>query len=412
MQNLKILNYQGNKASLMPFIKTVLSEYANPGDVVFDIFSGSGSVSVGLNSEYSIIANDAELYASIIADASLNVPNEQSVFDIVKRADEWYQDIKAISNGMLLRQEQYFLKLSDTDNLNLLYDKLPTVWNNQLTVKVLRDKAEYNLFQSYYAGTYFGIKQAFEIDQIIKRIQKESKFTNIYFASLFYAMKEAVFSKDGHMAQPLNREKYPQRLLKMRNVSILDKFMDKLKNYQEYSENYHVGNSTILNMDFKKSLDNLEVINKAKVVYADPPYTDMQYSRYYHLLNVAAQYNYPDLTIIGGKYTKGLYTEGRNQSILSQKGKAKSGLQYMIEKTKIMNKTLMISYAYPENKLTQKIDRYTISIEELIDLVQSSYGSDKTHVYKKQYTHANNRNSIRKKVYEYLIVGGDRVNEK
>ncbi|WP_239508159.1 DNA adenine methylase, partial [Proteus mirabilis] len=29
------------------------------------------------------------------------------------------------------------------------------------------------------------------------------------------------------------------------------------------------------------------------MVYADPPYTSVQYSRYYHVLNVLTDYDYP-----------------------------------------------------------------------------------------------------------------------
>ena len=56
----------------------------------------------------------------------------------------------------------------------------------------------------------------------------------------------------------------------------------------------------------------------------------MQYSRYYHLLNVAAKYEYPELTVTKNGYTKGLYTEGRYQSKLSQRSSAKQSLENLI----------------------------------------------------------------------------------
>lgn len=78
--------------------------------------------------------------------------------------------------------------------------------------------------------------------------------------------------------------------------------------------------SKVFNQDMSALLKNSEFNQqRIKLIYADPPYTDMQYSRYYHLLNVAAKYDYPEPTISRGKFTKGLYTEGRNQSDLSKK---------------------------------------------------------------------------------------------
>ncbi|WP_185776463.1 DNA adenine methylase, partial [Streptococcus gordonii] len=67
-----ILNYQGNKISLIPFLKKNLQKYLQPGDVLFDIFSGSGSVGAAFKNENIIFANDAEIYASIISSALLN----------------------------------------------------------------------------------------------------------------------------------------------------------------------------------------------------------------------------------------------------------------------------------------------------------------------------------------------------
>lgn len=395
----------------MPFIESVMSDFANQNDVIFDIFSGSGSVSSELNTKYEMIANDAESYASIIADAALNTPNEEVVDSIINTANIWLKEINEKSTTPAVLDEEKFIQNDDYSSLNTMYSNLPTVWNEKFNVIQLREAQAYNLFQTYYGGSYFGIRQAFDIDELIRKIHSVEKYRNIYMSALFYAMKEAVFSKDGHMAQPLSGPKYPGRMLKSRSVSILDKFAEKILDYAQYSVLHHVKGSTVLNLDFKKALDNSIVQKKSKVIYADPPYTDMQYSRYYHLLNVAAEYIYPDLTMNNGKYTKGLYTSGRNQSILSQKGKAKDGLTYLISRTKSMGKTIVISYAYPENKELQNVDRYTVSINQLIQMVKNEYGTDKTYIYKKKYEHANNRNANKKKVYEYLIVGGDKINE-
>lgn len=407
VRNLKILNYQGNKASLMPFIEKTLAEFAQPGDTIFDIFSGSGSVSAGLNSKYNIIANDAEPYAAVIADAAVNTPDKDKVLGMVDLVRTWERDFSDGQLTDLILKERELLDRRNINDLIQFYADLPTVWNGRRNVETLRKMNEYNLFQNYFAGTYFGLEQSSAIDNIVKNINTATE-KSVLFSALFYAMKEAVFSKDGHMAQPLSIEKYPVRFLKSRSVSIFGKLLDKLSEFIKYSELPHEKANSIFNEDFKQALEENVVRTEAKVVYADPPYTDMQYSRYYHLLNVALEYSYPDLSVNGGKYTKGLYTEGRNQSILSQKSKAADGLKFMIKKSAEMNKTIIISYAYPENVNTQKIDRYTVSIEELIEMVHSAYGVQNTFIYKQKYEHANNRNSKRKSVYEYLIVGGEK----
>ena len=66
MITIKILNYQGNKSSLMPFISKNIRKYISPGEKICDIFSGSGSVGAFLKQDYPVVANDAELYSYII----------------------------------------------------------------------------------------------------------------------------------------------------------------------------------------------------------------------------------------------------------------------------------------------------------------------------------------------------------
>ena len=60
----------------------------------------------------------------------------------------------------------------------------------------------------YYSTSYFGIKQARDIDALRYAIEeKGGAARSVYLAALFYAMKESVLSKDGHMAQPLDLKK-------------------------------------------------------------------------------------------------------------------------------------------------------------------------------------------------------------
>ena len=59
MELIKILNYQGNKASLMPFISENIRKYISPGENICDLFAGSGRVGAYLKGSYSVVANDA-----------------------------------------------------------------------------------------------------------------------------------------------------------------------------------------------------------------------------------------------------------------------------------------------------------------------------------------------------------------
>lgn len=414
MSQITILNYQGNKASLMPFISEHIYKYVQQGDKICDLFSGSGSVGSFFKKDFDIISNDAEIYSTIISSALLNMPKKSLLIEMKdifingfklnkKQLTKKYEEIISI--------ERVLLTKSDTYSLIDIYSDFPTIWNDKdITPDILKKRNEYNLFLHYYAGTYFGIEQSIDIDAIIKTINEieltETK--NVLFSCLFYAMKETVFSKDGHMAQPLNIEKNVIRHIKQRKKEILFYFLNKLEEFISKSSNENINqNHKIYNLDMTVLLKERSFTDqKINLIYADPPYTDMQYSRYYHLLNIAVKYNYPQPTIIGGNFTNGLYTEGRNQSDLSKKSTAKNKIQDLYNYCKNNDITLVLSYAYPKDKINQKSDRYTISIEDLVNMAKETFGNSKVQIEELNYRHANHRNSTTKEVIEYLIICG------
>lgn len=419
MESFTILNYQGSKNNLSGFIQKNLEPYIKKDKVIFDIFSGSGAVSNIFRDNYMVFANDTETYASIIADALLNQPKISSATKLVDKISIVFSDtLKEMAKliSKFLEKEDIALKEQNFDKLISTYNDYPTVWNSgyseiindKLTVDKIKEQNDYYLFVTYYASNYYGISQALEIDCLIKIINTVfHDYKNALLTCLFYAMKETVFSKDGHMAQPLSLEKNQNRLFVQRSKRVFDLFVKKLKEYITLNHSRCSGKNVVFNQNFEELL-NEQTFSKIGLVYADPPYTDMQYSRYYHLLNVAAKYDYPLLTINKNGYTKGLYTEGRYQSKLSQRGSAKQSLEKLISFCAKTNTNLALSYAYPKDRETQATDRYTISIDELINLAIKYYSSTRVNVVTQDYSHANHRNSEQKKVIEYLILCGDK----
>lgn len=419
MNTIKILNYQGNKSSLMTFINKNLKKYINDGDKICDIFSGSCSVGAFLKNNYDIVANDAELYSYIISSALLNTPDSNKLVNLrnvfIKQYNLNLKKLLSVQEENVAK-ERFFLSKKNNESLINLYSEFPTIWNkkcDQITPEILREENNYDLFLYYYSGTYFSIEQSINIDCVIKTIHEMNDNTDVLWSCLFFAMSEIVFSKDGHMAQPLNIEKNPSRHIKQRTKKLMDFFYKKLEEFIIKSENSLKEKKHVIYNDDVLNLLNNESFNKQniKLIYADPPYTDMQYSRYYHLLNVAAQYNYPKPTINNRKYTKGLYTEGRNQSNLSKKSTAKKVLKQLFEFCKQKQIILALSYGYPKNQKNQKTDRYTISIEELVNMAKDIFGSKKVQIEQESYKHANHRNSNSKEVYEYLILCGQELHK-
>lgn len=406
MDVFSVLNYQGSKKNILDFIHSNTKDMLNEDSTILDIFSGTCSVGYSFKANHCVYANDCEPFAYVIANALLN--SNYIPFDVIK--DEfisYYTNNYNNQQGLYLelaKEEKELLENNKAKALVAFYNSIPTVWNNKRLLTA--NHKHFELFTTYYSASYFGVFQAIEIDSIrfaIEHFKRES----IYYAlltALFFSMKECVFSKDGHMAQPLSLEKNEERLIKQRTKSVFSIFLSKIKEFNSNSFVNSNKNNRIYNMNFSDLLNEPEVKENVSFIYADPPYTDMQYSRYYHLLNTVTNYNYPELTINNGSYTKGLYTNNRFQSKLSTKSNCLNAFTELLNFSKSFKKDLAISFAYPVDTKNQKTNRYVMDVNDLILKCTDVFGKNNVNVVTQNYFHSNNRNSKPKNVNEYLIL--------
>ena len=405
VDSLSILNYQGSKRNLLPFIKNNSLAAILPGKTVLDIFTGTCSVGYSFKRTNRIIANDSEQYAYIISKALLGNYSDIAICDVISKINFAFEKNFKQANqiyGGFANEEITILDNGVVSEITNFYSSVPTIWNGKISEVT---KAQH-LFLQYYSNSYFGVTQAAEIDSLriaIEEYRKTSLFAPL-MAALYYAMKECVFSKDGHMAQPLGFEKNTSKLLKIRRKSIFALFSAKLTEFFSCDFVTSIYENECFNLNFEDLLELPKIRNEVDVIYADPPYTDMQYSRYYHILNFVTHYKPAPLTTISGSYTKGLYTDGRFQSKLSTRSKSLDTFTTLVDFCCAFQKNLVVSFAYPSNTVLQKTDRYVMSIESLISLCTERFGVSSVDVHSCDYTHSNNRNSEQKKVMEYLVV--------
>ena len=418
MDDLTILNYPGSKKKLLDYIFDNTKQYIDDGKVFLDIFSGTGVVASYFKKKgFKVVANDVEIYSFHVCNALLNGFDycnfdEESFF----KAYSHNKEMLLADFGSYIKTEDVLLKSYSGDLWRIFYGMLPKIWalpnNFKLCGYSIKNEQDLNthindipfaLFTLYYSGSYFSLRQSIEIDSLRYAIEKTYNESNksVLLACLYFAIKETAFSKDGHMAQPLDKEKYFKRYLKLQEKNILDLFEKKLTAYKntkpinDYSE--------VKNESFLDLINNVDSLKNVGLIYADPPYTDMQYSRYFHLLTTITNYEYPKMTYKNGKLTTGLYAENRFQSTISKHTEALIDLTKLISKASSIGIPLVFSYAFPEDRDKQPIDRYTMDIDDLIKKMEEYYSH--VEVQKKEFKHCNNRNSSKKSVYEYLIIG-------
>lgn len=407
------LNYQGNKNRLLDFIDSYLPNYFQPQKKLLDIFSGGASISNHYFNKINMVSNDIEIYSYHLANAiySQGKQNFNNSWRTKFETDYFYNfdKLKALYKD-LLEDEQNFLQTKDIIQLKKLYSRIPTIWNNlysnittnNLKWSDLQRASLYCLMTTHYSASYFGLLQSIELDSLKYAIDNTLSEYNIsYLYSVLYGvMSQSVFSKDGHMAQPLSIEKNQNRLIKCRNHKIFESFM---KGIDEYSPKKPRYKNLALNHELNDFFEDATLLDNIGCIYADPPYTDMQYSRYYHLLTTITKYEYCEPTIKYGKYTSGLYLNNRVQSTLSTRKNCLPELTKLMILCKSKKINLCISFAYPDEISSEKNDRYTMNIKDLIDSCKHVFSDEKVLIEKITYEHANHRNSSKKQVYEYLI---------
>ena len=366
--NFRPIQYLGSKLRVLDEIcDAVHSLIGNNGDVA-DLFTGSTIVAQALaGCGHSVTTVDSQLYSKVLANACLSIgrlQNETCIADefiryplpesIEKKFHSWktYADI-----------EETMLTKDDSHGLRQLYDQLPLIWRDNINpyhhlVKKKETCSSYNtvpLITSIYAGFYFGVKQALELDRLRHTIFSLHKFhlisdwqMYVALASLLNAASAVVHSAGKHFAQPLstsrtrNNDFKDKRLLQDRNISVQDSF----KHCCSMINQLRAGNDSQHNA-FCDTAEHFLETNEQKfdLFYLDPPYTAQQYSRFYHILETLCTYKFPNL-ISGGQITTGLYPSTRFKSAFCSKMNALPTIKKIIQKAKESDTSLLISYSF------------------------------------------------------------------
>ena len=211
---------------------------------------------------------------------------------------------------------------------------------------------DYRLFASTYQGTYFGLRQCIELDAVRKGIDVAAPEHDRTLAGVRRWMLAALgaaasrcSNSTGHFAQYLTvSASNVRRVTSQRRRSIHQEWLVSLRATSQVGNYAWRKANRTFNFDACDLLAKLETDRTAPaVIYADPPYTSDQYSRYYHLLETLVHYDYPEVS------GKGLYRPDRFVSKWSLKTKVRLSFHSLIAHAAALRSSLVISY--PTNGL-------------------------------------------------------------
>lgn len=379
---LKPIQYLGAKTRALDTILSECVRLYRQDTYVLDLFSGSSIVSQALyHSGMLVIANDVMRFCSDISACLLNVSRLNDSTKLLREAvvklgsfelpSHYSEPFKDYSE-----QERLLLAKEDLSGLRDLYTRLPIVTNEKIPpaiqAQIIRDnigKEAFNsipLIANYYAGSYFGINQSIRLDTIRTFIEAYFKETRDYWCytamltALYGTLSTIVHSAGKHFAQPifitdLDKEKITnKRLFENRSYDVDKLFVEFIESIITKTSIHQIPSSclslcsNIQNVSFLSLFEDKSV----SVMYADPPYTAQQYSRFYHIPEVIRFYKYPQLQYQRGHITQGLYPEDKFKSDFSSKSKSKKAFEDLFCLVKKKQSNLILSYSESKKKKT------------------------------------------------------------
>ncbi|MEE2789457.1 MAG: DNA adenine methylase [Myxococcota bacterium] len=376
-------HYLGSKLRVVDAITQYTREHFKPGSVVMDPFCGSTVVAQSMASiGMRVLASDALQFCASAARASLGVGRNMQAYDRILTVldaptQTWHM-------APWINAEKAAIAGRDGAALMEISTALPQVWRGTWH----RPSGE-ALVSSHYAGTYFGITQAVRIDAIRRHIDTLDGWArDVALTALTSAMSACAFSAGKHFAQAhrLSSHKdlrfHAKRALIDRAQDIDTLFRAAVESMMKSVARAHHGHAGRC-----VRVEDIGDGPPVDLIYADPPYTAQQYSRFYHVPEVVFQYQVPTLQVYRGRLTAGLYPAHRFKSAFCSKRKAENAFRQLAQLAQRRGAELLLSYSVGR---PQTGNARVVSAKTLFSLL-SEYGPVTTFDLNHRYRQFNRR---------------------
>jgi adenine-specific DNA methylase len=306
--------YMGAKTRLLePLDRAIAPLFGRrPGPpVLVDLFAGTGVVGSRFAERARIVANDAQAYAETLARAALTpAPDaEKRVERLLARSRAARQRL-AEPYAELIREEARFLEHEDVERYRAFIARdLAAHDPENEAARVRADGPTACIATAYFRNVYFGVAQAVAIDALRGAIEAErGPRRTLYLAALLFAVSRAT-SGTAHFAQPRGLAKASEirAMIGRRRIDVEALFRSRVRWLAAEAGRGFAGKNEVHRLDHDEFFARLRG-RRVDVVYADPPYTRDQYSRFYHVLETLVRYDYPRLArnargaVLAGRY--------------------------------------------------------------------------------------------------------------
>jgi adenine-specific DNA-methyltransferase len=354
----QVIKYMGSKAAILDFIGSALGRLRPGQKPVVDLFAGAAAISGGFGHQSKIISNDIQEYSAVIASIYLLRAEHIGRYDITALAAEIANPILAsLPRGLAYEQGMSLEQFNEVErqNRDLIYTEFAH---------------SHHLFTRVYSGTWWSAEQCVWIDairQVLDRLYAAGNITkadfNFGLTCLMHAM--AYTSQGtGHYAQyrDAKTDGGMADICKYRLASLTTLFNKKFRSLLTWNlANVIDHGHELISLDYRTCLSSIQ----SSVVYADPPYAFVHYSRFYHALETLVRYDYPEIQQIRGQIVKGRYRVERHQSPFCIKTQVRGAFSELFEGVRGSQSDMLLSYS----------NTGMIEIDQLMDLAVSTFGS-------------------------------------
>lgn len=378
-----IIKYMGSKRKLLGYLGHTINEIYE-GEDICDLFAGTSVLSASLGHNVTMHSNDIQRYSAILSKTYIGNYNWSKFEGLI-------DEVIAIAQRHVDNVKERYPELNFEYNSELDLNEFNAIEHQQQELIYLDfEDVEHHLFIKNYSGTYWSFEQCLWIDalRIAAEEYSDTPVYNPILSSLMFAMAYNAQST-GHYAQyrDANNVASMKDIIIYRKKEVVPYFEKKLEELVEWTGPNEF-NHTISSLDYRECLD---VIPKGTLVYADPPYAFVHYSRFYHTLETLIMYDYPEVLY------KGRYRTDRHQSPFCKRTEVAIAFEIMFQKIKEKNSKLVLSYS----------NTGMISLEKIMHIAQTTFAGEYiVHSKAIDYIHSTMGRSEDKyrEVKEYLII--------
>ncbi|HIB76107.1 MAG TPA: hypothetical protein EYO58_00540, partial [Flavobacteriales bacterium] len=224
IEHFRAIHYLGSKLRMLEFIKSIADKEDPMQGAIFDLFSGSGSVSQLFSNSRRVISVDIQEYSKVICTAVLMPCSDGRLIEYGEKVRS--SPIRSILEEALQPLISYERKIVEAGNKNNLEpvcnflencslysaiensssDCLPELDGALTNTKKAIGKLELMppLASIYFGGIYFSFEQAVHLDVILQEIKKAPEnYKSTLMAAVLSTASDIVNTVGKQFAQPI-----------------------------------------------------------------------------------------------------------------------------------------------------------------------------------------------------------------